>query len=196
MNLQAYFITSANLYKTKSPELFEFHLENISLHHNIDKACFRDNSPDVPINMIDIFTKWCNKYEIQSFINLADTALSIKFAKTYKANGVHIKGKNLSSAKKVLNEKLATFYSAHSIDEGKKALDMGIDFITLSPIFDTPNKGIALGVQYLCQLDPIIKSRTFALGGIIDTKHIQQIQESGIRGFASIRYFEPPLTKE
>lgn len=196
MNLQAYFITSSNLYKIKSPDLFEFHLENISSHHHVNKACFRDNSLDIPANMIDIFTKWCKKHHIESFINLADTISSIKFAKTYGANGVHIKGKNLNDVKKVLNEKLATFYSAHSIDEGKKALDMGIDFITLSPIFDTPNKGTPLGVEYLCQLDPIIKNHTFALGGIIDTKHIQQIQKSGVRGFASIRYFESPLTKK
>lgn len=196
MNLQAYFITSTNLYKTKSPELFEFHLENISLHYHIDKACFRDNSFDVPTSMIDIFTKWCKKHRIQSFINLANTTLSIEFAKTYELDGVHIKGKSLDTAKKVLSEKLATFYSAHCVNEGKKALDMGIDFITLSPIFNTPNKGTPLGVEYLYQLDPIIKNHTFALGGIIDTKHIQQIQKSGIKGFASIRYFEPVLTKK
>lgn len=196
MNLQAYFITSTNLYQTKSTELFEFQLENISFNHHINKACFRDNSLDIPANMIDIFTKWCKKHQIQSFINLANTTLSIKFAKTYGANGVHIKGKHLNNAKKVLNEKLATFYSAHSINEAKKALDMGIDFITLSPIFNTPNKGAPLGVEYLCQLDPIMKNHTFALGGIIDAKHIQQIQKSGIRGFASIRYFEQPLAKE
>lgn len=196
MNLEAYFITSTSLYQKKSPELFRLSLENISIHHHIDKACFRDNSLDIPANMIDIFIKWCEKYQIQSFINLSDTILSIKFAKTYGASGIHIKGKNLNTVKEALNARVAIFYSAHSIDEGKKALDMGIDFITLSPIFNTPNKGTPLGIEYLYQLDPLMKNHTFALGGIIDTKHIQQIQKSGIKGFASIRYFELPLTKE
>lgn len=196
MNLQSYFITSDNLYRNKSSELFERHLENISLHHHIDKACFRDNSLDIPIDMIDVFTKWCQRHQIQSFINLANTTSSIEIAKIYGANGIHIKGKNLKTTKKALDEKLATFYSAHSIDDCKKALDMGIDFMTLSPIFDTPNKGTPLGIEYLCQLDKLIKNHTFALGGITSTNHTEQIKRSGVRGFASIRYFELALTKE
>lgn len=196
MNLQTYFITSSDLYQNKSPQFFELSLENISLHHHIDKACFRDNSPDIPTPMIDIFIQWCKSHQIQSFINLTSTDLSVKFAQIYGADGIHIKGKSLNTAKEALDKRLATFYSAHSIDEAKKALDMGIDFITLSPIFHTPNKGTPLGIQYLSQLDPLTKDRTFALGGITSTEHINQIQKSGVRGFASIRYFQSPPTEE
>ncbi|PAF54220.1 hypothetical protein BKH42_01555 [Helicobacter sp. 13S00482-2] len=190
MNLQSYFITSPALYPNNSIFIFTQNLQNISSMHHIDKACFRDNSAIIPDHLIEIFIRWCEKNQIQSFINLVNTQSSIKYAKLYDAKGVHIKENSLYDTKKAQNEKLLIFYSSHCIKQAQEALKIGVDFLTLSPIFHTPNKGIPLGIQYLKMIDSSIKSRLFALGGIICENQITQIKTTGVKGFASIRYFQ------
>ncbi len=65
----------------------------------------------------------------------------------------------------------------------------GVDAVTFSPIFQTPNKGEPKGVEVLKELVQAKKAKIFALGGIITKKQIQECQDAGVYGFASIRYF-------
>lgn len=187
--MQSYFITSPSLYENNSVLGFSENLKNISSSYHIDKACFRDTMI-FSNDLIDIFAKWCKKNKIQSFINLKNTETSIELAKIYNIQGIHIKGTNLHTIKKALDEKLSVFYSSHCANEAQKAIDAGVNFITLSPIFNTPNKGKPLGIEYLQGLSPIIKNSLFALGGIICQDQVSQIESTGVKGFASIRYFQ------
>ncbi|PAF50459.1 hypothetical protein BKH44_08275 [Helicobacter sp. 13S00477-4] len=136
-----------------------------------------------------MFSCYCKQYNIESFINLSHIDLSIKFAKEYHFEGVHIKSNQLNETKKITN--LKTFYSAHQTQEILQAYQIGINFITISPIFATPNKPKPLGINYLQILQEELKKNLFALGGILTEKQIKSIKENGLKGFASIRYFLP-----
>ncbi|PAF45010.1 thiamine phosphate synthase [Helicobacter sp. 11S02596-1] len=190
---ESYFITSPLLYPELSPIIFKQRLENIFQSHSIQKACFRDSTQEIPAHLIKVFSQTCDQYNIESFINLANTPQSLQYCQKYKLSGIHIKGNELSQAKnlpKTLTEqKIKTFYSAHHKTEVSQALDLGIDFVTISPIFFTPNKPNPLGISYLDSFDSECKAHLFALGGILTQEQIDAIKSKGLKGFASIRYF-------
>lgn len=82
------------------------------------------------------------------------------------------------------------FFSAHSLQEIQEADKQGANGITISPIFETPNKGTPLGIEFLNSIEPEnFKAKLFALGGIITQAQLQEIATTKIQNFASIRYF-------
>ncbi|WP_180675618.1 thiamine phosphate synthase [Helicobacter sp. 11S03491-1] len=188
---ESYFITSPLLYPQNSVEIFYHHLRNISLHHSIDKACFRDNVNIIPIDLIKVFAQWCQSHHIKSFLNLSNTSLSLKIANQCNIDGIHIKSNQLHTIKIAISEKKSIFYSAHQSNEILQALDLGAHFVTISPIFPTPNKPKPLGIDYCSHLNSHIKPHLFALGGIITEEQINAIKSFHLRGFGSIRYFLP-----
>ena len=56
-------------------------------------------------------------------------------------------------------------------------------------VFFSPDKGEPKGMDDLKDLISKVDIKIFALGGIIKSKDVKMIQESGAYGFASIRYF-------
>ena len=64
-----------------------------------------------------------------------------------------------------------------------------MDFVTYSPIFETPNKGEAKGIENLKTMVDRYNIPIIALGGIITEEQIKAVKETGAYGFASIRYF-------
>lgn len=81
--------------------------------------------------------------------------------------------------------------STHSLEEALRAEEEGADFITLSPIFDTPSKrGILapLGLKSLQMAADRVKIPVFALGGI-DIGNARHVLASGVAGLAGIRLF-------
>ena len=76
------------------------------------------------------------------------------------------------------------------LEELEKAMNKNIDFVTYSPIFDTPNKGQSKGVDKLNEvIEKFPNLKIFALGGIIQNEQIKEIEKTKAYGFASIRYF-------
>lgn len=69
------------------------------------------------------------------------------------------------------------------------AEEMGADAVTYSPIFFSPGKGEAKGLKDLEELAKNSKINIYALGGIIEEKHVEDIKKTKAYGFASIRYF-------
>ena len=84
-------------------------------------------------------------------------------------------------------------YSAHSLDEVERALELGADYCTLSPIFPTPHKSTPLGgLTYLDSIPVALRPFIIALGGIT-AEAIPAIRSMGFLGFGAIGYFETAL---
>ncbi|MDR1911916.1 MAG: thiamine phosphate synthase [Helicobacteraceae bacterium] len=109
-------------------------------------------------------------------------------AKAYRC-GVHLSAARRREIKAAARSLPLTIASCHSANEAKRALKNGADFVTLSPIFATPNKGEPKGATFLNALEPTIRKKAIALGGIIGAREIAALAETGVFAFASIRYF-------
>ena len=117
----------------------------------------------------------------------------VELAKKLLADGVHLRSDQLMQIYKAKSYGLYTIISTHSIDEAKLAQKLGADAITFSPIFHSPDKGEAKGVEALEQLLNVATIPVFALGGIIGIEQINSLKPlKNLYGFASIRYFVDP----
>ena len=60
---------------------------------------------------------------------------------------------------------------------------------TFSPIFETPNKGLPVGLEVLESATSQVNIPVLALGGILTQEQVRACEIAGAGGFASIRYF-------
>jgi len=138
------------------------------------------------------------EFEAQNFVEICKSFHNMrcflhqdyKLAAQLGADGVHLTSEqfdDISDAKKV---GLEVVISTHSYDEVYIAEAMGADYVTYSPIFKTPDKGEPKGVDNLKEIVAMTDISIFALGGIISEKEVEQLNDSGVFGFASIRYFQ------
>ncbi|SFV69925.1 Thiamin-phosphate pyrophosphorylase [hydrothermal vent metagenome] len=112
-----------------------------------------------------------------------------KLAHALNASGVHLTSLQFDEIKNAKDLALEVIISCHTKEEVDKAEELGADYVTYSPIFETPNKGEPKGVEDLKELVDSTSLKVFALGGIITKEQVLEVQESGAYGFASIRYF-------
>jgi len=113
----------------------------------------------------------------------------IELASELNADGVHLTSLQFNKIKYAKSKSLEVIISAHSLDEVKKAQELGADAVTYSPIFYTPNKGEPKGLEDLKTVVNSVDIKVFALGGIVSRKEIEEVENTGAYGFASIRYF-------
>ncbi|WP_373032264.1 thiamine phosphate synthase [Sulfurovum sp.] len=105
------------------------------------------------------------------------------------ADGVHLSSLQLNDIPEAKAMDLFVVVSTHSIDELKNAESLGADMATFSPVFDTPNKGLPVGLEALASVTSQVNIPVLALGGILTQEQISACQIAGASGFASIRYF-------
>ncbi len=105
------------------------------------------------------------------------------------ADGVHLSSLQLDEIPKAKAMNLFVVVSTHTIEELKKAESLGADMATFSPIFDTPNKGLPVGLEVLKSVTAQVNIPVLALGGILTEEQIEACEIAGASGFASIRYF-------
>jgi thiamine-phosphate pyrophosphorylase len=108
------------------------------------------------------------------------------------ADGVHLPSHSLpvGEVRRAFRAPFIVGYSSHSIDEASRAALDGADYVTFSPVFETPGKGPATGVGKLTEAAKALAGTpVIALGGV-DGTNKQAILASGAAGFAAIRYFE------
>jgi thiamine-phosphate pyrophosphorylase len=80
--------------------------------------------------------------------------------------------------------------SCHSLEDLLYCQTMGVKCATISPIFEVENKGTPIGVNKLKEfIQSISDINLIALGGIISDNQIRELDNIGLYGFASIRYF-------
>jgi len=112
-----------------------------------------------------------------------------EIAAQVEADGVHL-GEDgvLADAVKRDFPRLLVGVSTHSPESAREAEARGADFITFSPIFDTPSKrqyGPPQGLQRLRQVTENAGIPVLALGGI-KTDNVSSVAEQGAHGVALI----------
>lgn len=114
----------------------------------------------------------------------------IDLALACNADGVHLGGHSLpvTETRRLLGSDRLIGVSTHSLDDVSSVAKLGADFITFSPIYETPSKalyGPPQGLDQLswaCQQSPL---PVLALGGIKPC-HVRDVMSRGASGIALI----------
>lgn len=112
-----------------------------------------------------------------------------RLAAKLNAEGVHLTSTQFTDIVPAGKLGLFVIVSTHSVAEALEAESLGANMVTMSPVFDTPNKGDAIGLAMLGKVTSSLSIPVIALGGILTQDQIQSCANVGARGFASIRYF-------
>jgi len=104
------------------------------------------------------------------------------------ADGVHLpeRGLDPAAARALLGPGLLVSASRHDAAGARAAFDAGADFVTLSPIWQSPGKGPALGLEGLAAVTASANGPVLALGGV-DADRAAQAIAAGARGVAVVR---------
>ena len=184
-NIKSYLITDPN-YFSDNKEIFKEKLIAVLKNHKIDFACFRDKSSKNIEELAKIFLQICKEFKIENILINSNISLATKLG----FDGVHLNSQQFDKIQNAKKLNLITIISCHTLEDLENAMNKNIDFVTYSPIFDTPNKGQSKGVDKLNEvIEKFPNLKIFALGGIIQNEQIKEIEKTKAYGFASIRYF-------
>ena len=120
------------------------------------------------------------------------------------AGGVHLTANSITAA--VIRSNFPPDFiigvSTHSIEKAALAKKQKADFVTFSPIFDSPHKPAVQGIEKLVEIcKNLAPFPVIALGGIDETNY-KSVLASGADGFAAIRFLhhrllaDEPIFKE
>jgi thiamine-phosphate pyrophosphorylase len=182
--MKKYLITSRQHY-TDTPAVFRSLLQESLKKHLPDFALYRDKHNPHYATQAEHFLDVCKNFaNLKAFLH-QEYLLAAKLG----ATGVHLTSQQFEAIPKAKELGLEVIISTHTLDEVHIAEAMGADYVTYSPIFSTPGKGDAKGVEALRETVAMSDVAIFALGGIISDEEVAALRESGAYGFASIRYF-------
>ena len=106
------------------------------------------------------------------------------------ADGVHVNDPRPNGKDFRASEKGVVSASAHSDNDVQHALSHDIDWVLVSPIFPTPNKGEPRGISAIANAAEIkgkhASPRIIALGGV-DASNAKSCMDAGADGVAVIR---------
>ncbi len=146
---------------------------------------YRDkNNPNYKTDA-KLFLQTAKKYPFEKILLHSDYDLAFRL----KADGVHLASTQIDNIPLAKEKGLFVIVSTHTLNEALKAQKLGADMITLSPIYDSPNKGKPIGLDALKDITSTLNIPVIALGGILTGEQIQECDKAGAIGFASIRYF-------
>ena len=145
----------------------------------------KDMPLDDLLSLAIILRQMTERYGARLFINdRLDIALMVD------ADGVQLPEKGLPPNEvKARYPHLLVGVSTHSLESAKKAETDGADFVTFSPIFETPSKkeyGPPQGLEKLQSVAGAVNIPVIALGGI-DLQKIPSVLKHGAFGVALIR---------
>ncbi|RPI07200.1 MAG: thiamine phosphate synthase [Zetaproteobacteria bacterium] len=106
------------------------------------------------------------------------------------ADGVHLTRKSLppKDARALVGPRMRLGISCHNLADVREAVEGGVDFLVLGPIYETPSKapyGAPLTPAILRQARDICDLPILAIGGIIATR-VPEVIRSGADGVAVI----------
>jgi thiamine-phosphate pyrophosphorylase len=106
------------------------------------------------------------------------------------ADGIHVGQDDMPAtcARRFLGRKRILGVSAGSVEEARKAVDEGADYIGASPVFSTPTKPDApppLGIEGLRRITQAVKVPVVAIGGI-NEGNAAAMREAGAAGIAVV----------
>ncbi|MBL0687635.1 MAG: thiamine phosphate synthase [Sulfurospirillum sp.] len=179
--MKKYLITDPLFYSSK-PKIVLKKLLTVMKTTTPDFVCIRDKTVK---NYRDIAR------EVQKIVSYSKILLHTDYVSAHELGfyGVHLPFSRVKDILKAKKLGLHVVVSTHTLKEALHAKKLGADFITFSPIFYTPNKGVPKGLEKLKEINDKINIDCFALGGIVSENQIQACKNTGVYGFASIRYF-------
>lgn len=94
----------------------------------------------------------------------------IATAEAARADGVHVvPGTAPGAVRQILGKQMLIGASVHSWQEAERAQEDGADYVTVSPVFETPSKpgyGPAIGLDILREFCDALQIPAVALGGV------------------------------
>ncbi len=107
------------------------------------------------------------------------------------AHGVHLRGNSISAEtiRSIAPESFLVSVACHYLEEVRRASAEKADLILVAPVFATPGKGPALGIEGLSEAVRASHSPVLALGGLTKER-IAQCESAGAAGIAGIRLFQ------
>lgn len=114
----------------------------------------------------------------------------VDIAQAVDADGVHLGWQSLSIdiVRKMIGQDKLIGFSAHNLQEAEKANIEGADYITISPVFNTPYKDYfmqPIGVREIGKIKEQIRIPVIALGGI-NEYNVREALLNGADGIAVI----------
>ncbi|MDD2699485.1 MAG: thiamine phosphate synthase [Arcobacteraceae bacterium] len=182
--MKSYLITDPKYYSSDI-KIFETTLTKTLKKHLPSIVCFRDKESQNTEELIKTFVKVCKKENIEDIFINSYIVLALK----HKVKGVHLTSTQFDEIKYAKENGLEVVISCHNEEDIKQAIEEKADFITYSPIYSTPNKGEPKGLAKLQEVVKKYPIKVIALGGIITEEQIEELEKTGVYGFASIRYF-------
>jgi thiamine-phosphate pyrophosphorylase len=152
-----------------------------------DFALLRDKQSNHYEELAQTFVRTCRHYGIPCVLLHGDYLLANRLG----TDGVHLASGQYDDIADAKATGLYVIVSTHTREEALRAVKLGADAITYSPIFFSPNKGEPKGLEDLKEIVDKIEIPIFALGGITFEEQINAVAATGAYGFASIRYFVP-----
>lgn len=181
--IASYLITDPSYY-THKLQTFKTRLEASFKEHRPNFALYRDKEFENYESFAIEFVRLCKLYNVKAMLH-NHYALALRL----EAYGVHYSSNQLCNI--IQSPKLFQILSAHNEIEIQNAMDLGLNAVTISPIFHSPNKGEPLGLDRLQTLTETFDIDMIALGGILEEAQVEAVKAKGASGFASIRYFYP-----
>jgi thiamine-phosphate pyrophosphorylase len=107
------------------------------------------------------------------------------------AAGVHLRGNSVAASRlrAIAPPEFLIGVSCHSVDDVQRAEAEGASFAVIAPIYVTPGKGPALGLQILADAARAVRIPVLALGGVT-AERIPDCLGSGAAGVAGISLFQ------
>jgi thiamine-phosphate pyrophosphorylase len=107
------------------------------------------------------------------------------------AAGVHLRGNAAapSRIRAIAPEGFLIGVSCHSVEDVRRAAGEGADFAVLAPVYATPGKGPALGLEPLAAVVRSVRIPVLALGGVTSGR-IKECLDAGAAGVAGISLFQ------
>ncbi len=137
------------------------------------------------IEEADVLCRLCRASGISFIVNdRLDVALAVE------ADGIHVGQDDMpaSRARRLLGRNKILGVSAGSVEEARKAVDDGADYIGASPVFSTPTKPDApppLGIEGLRRITQAVQIPVVAIGGI-NAGNAAAMREAGAAGIAVV----------
>jgi len=183
----SYLISDPELYGS-TPKALSSALQNSISKHHIDMICFRDKKTKDIESLASTFLNTSKRFDIPFVLINSNIKLAIKL----KFDGVHLTSLQFDDIEFAKQNNLFVIISCHTEQEIELAYTKGADGVTYSPIFFKEDKGEPKGCENLLKIVKKCQKNNFfviALGGIINNLQVRQVQSTGVKGFASIRYF-------
>ena len=131
---------------------------------------------------------------VESAVNIAGRRVLVNtrtdIALACGAGGVHLPA-NSPSPRRIVPAGFLIGASCHNMEELRAAEHDGADFAVFGPIFESPGKGPAVGLDRLRDAVRSVRLPVYALGGVTED-NARSCIEAGAYGIAGIRLFGVP----